>query len=142
MHPKRLPDFMSTGELYLNDLDAAVKDVFTDFEYGPPEYVKTIHPTNYTGAELSFECDIDAALFDKVVGLDLSKNTDMTGFTVECKVPHKMQLRRHRKRRINKKWAKRYGYKVEFSDVRLKEVTFKDREDGLLDIEGYIEKGE
>lgn len=32
----------------------------------------------------------------------------------DVEIPKQVQVRKHKKRRINKKWAKRYGYKIEY----------------------------
>jgi hypothetical protein len=42
-------------------------------------------------------------------------------FNLECKMM--VQRRKHRKKRINKKWAKRYGYKP--ITVRLRDIEIK-----------------
>lgn len=39
-------------------------------------------------------------------------------------ITKQVQRRRHRKRRINKKWAKRYGYKTVLDDERM--IMFDD----------------
>lgn len=43
-----------------------------------------------------------------VVGIDLSNAEDTTAVIVQYQEP----VRRHKKKRINKKWAKRYGYRT------------------------------
>ena len=49
-------------------------------------------------------------MLDKYFGLDY---TSLFGYQIIC-VPHmadKIQARTHKKKRINKKWRKRYGFK-------------------------------
>ena len=76
-------------------------------------------------AELSFECEVNPVLFSQMVGgLDLSSNRDLTGFTLIGNIPKQVQVRRHKKKRINKKWVKRYGYKTVFENVKMTNVTF------------------
>lgn len=53
------------------------------------------------------ECDINTKILNAILGFDLS-NPDST-WSVEY-IKH-VQARTHRKKRINKKWLKRYGYK-------------------------------
>jgi len=52
----------------------------------------------------SFDIDINDDLFSELIGANCK-----TGW--ELWYEKKVQRRRHRKRRINKKWAKRYGYR-------------------------------
>lgn len=41
-----------------------------------------------------------------------------------------VQVRRHKKRRINKKWAKRYGYITKFRTVNIENISVNRNEDG------------
>lgn len=52
----------------------------------------------------SFDIDINDDLFSELIG---------TNYKTEWELWYekKVQRRRHHKRRINKKWAKRYGYR-------------------------------
>lgn len=43
----------------------------------------------------------------KILGIDISKKPD--SYTIQY--PKFVQMRKHKKKRINKKWIKRYGYK-------------------------------
>lgn len=52
----------------------------------------------------SFDIDINDDLFSELIGTNYK-----TGW--ELWYEKKVQKRRHRKHRINKKWAKRYGYR-------------------------------
>lgn len=36
----------------------------------------------------------------------------INGMSIQIVPTHKVQIRTHRKKRINKKWAKRYGFRV------------------------------
>ena len=40
----------------------------------------------------------------------------------EVKIPKQVQVRKHKKKRINKKWAKKYGYKIEYETKRGKQI--------------------
>lgn len=59
-------------------------------------------------------------------------------FNMTIGVPIKVQIRRHRRKRINKKWAKRYGYKTIIKDVECIIDTFTDDCDGRVSFEGKI----
>ena len=84
-----------------------------------PDFVKNIHIPTSASAELSFTAEINSNVIKQFVGLDLARCGD---FTVEFQCPYTVQRRRHKKKRINKKWAKRYGYVTRFRYVRLNEV--------------------
>ena len=90
-----------------------------------PEYITDMHIPLSDKAELSFECEVNPVLFSQMVGgVDLSSARDLTGFTISGEMPTQVQARYHKKKRINKKWIKRYGYKTVFKKVLLTDVTF------------------
>lgn len=47
------------------------------------------------------------------------------------------QIRKHRKKRINKKWAKRYGYRKILKSVQLRDVSIVGSHDDSIDVLGY-----
>lgn len=99
------------------------------FEEGKvPDYVTSIHAPLSTSAEMSFECEVNAPLFAKLIGVDLSSCGDMSNFTLTCKAPYEVQVRRHKKKRINKKWAKRYGYKIKFKSIQIVDVNIEQKD--------------
>lgn len=73
------------------------------------------------------EEDIDASVIDKLCGISLAHGPDFTA-TVSFQSPYQVQARRHKKRRINKKWAKRYGYITEFRTVTIENVQINRNE--------------
>lgn len=96
-----------------------------------PEYVKSIRCPMSAEAEVSFECDIDPKILKKLTGIDLAHGSDFTGYTILFQQPVQVQVRRHKKKRINKKWAKRYGYKTMFKSIELKEAYVEPNENGF-----------
>ena len=96
-----------------------------------PEFVKSIHCPMSIEAEVNFECDIDTKILKKITGIDLDHGSDFTGCTVLFNQPVQVQVRRHKKKRINKKWAKRYGYKTMFKSIKLEEAYVKPNENGF-----------
>ena len=64
---------------------------------------------------------------------DISKYTEVR----ETQIPQVVQARKHKKRRINKKWKKRYGTKVVYKTIRARvaDITVNNV------IEFCIEKG-
>lgn len=87
-----------------------------------PDYVASFQPKLTISAEATFKCEINTPLFEKLCGVDLARNPSRS-FTLEAKAPYKVQKRRHKKWRTNKKWAKRYGYITKFRDIRITDVT-------------------
>lgn len=63
---------------------------------------------------LSFTSTIEKETLFKVLGVDISKTPD----AYKISVTKPVQRRKHKKKRINKKWLKKYGYKtlVDFRD--------------------------
>lgn len=73
-----------------------------------PPYVTDIYQLPSDSAEMEFECCIDGDTLARLTGA----NTEGMLFDVSYSSPRQVQVRRHKKKRINKKWAKRYGYKT------------------------------
>lgn len=96
-----------------------------------PEYVKSIRCPMSVEAKASFECDVDAKILKKLTGIDLAHGSDFTGYTILFQQPVQVQVRRHKKKRINKKWAKRYGYKTVFKSIELKEAYVEPNGNGF-----------
>lgn len=69
--------------------------------------------------EFTLETKIDPVTLDRLLR-DPYRDPDRE-FTV--KYTYKEQARRHKKKRINKKWAKRYGYVVK--QIVFENVTFE-----------------
>lgn len=101
------------GELYMDEIQLgtitsgqiSAADLY-DFEDEDP-WVTTI---SSEPIEFSTEAKIDAGVLKKLVENDFANGTS-AGFTLQYHTSHLEQIRRHKKKRINKKWAKRYGYR-------------------------------
>lgn len=104
-----------------------------------PDYITSINYPLSVSDEFSVECDIDAQLFSNIMGVDLISTGDLRHFTVEGVLPYQVQIRRHKKKRINKKWAKRYGYKTVFKQIKLTDVQVIEHETDV-DITGRLFK--
>lgn len=96
-----------------------------------PEYVKRFSAPMSVDAEVSFECDIDTSLFAKLIGIDLADGQDATCASMIFQKPYRVQRKHHKKKRINKKWAKRYGYVTKFKTYRIDEVSIEQNEGAL-----------
>ena len=60
--------------------------------------------------------DVDSNLFAELIGTNYKSGWELW-------YEKKVQRRRHRKRRINKKWAKRYGYRNVMIKIGLEEFN-------------------
>jgi len=64
---------------------------------------------NIKSGSISLEgCKFDKEAVTQLLGIDYSNKPDKTAYSLV--IIHKIQNRIHRKKRINKKWAKRYGF--------------------------------
>lgn len=96
------------------------------FEDGTiPEYITGLNVPFSADAEISFECDINVPVFAKLCGIDLAAGQDVTCASVIFQKPYQMQVRHHKKKRINKKWAKRYGFVTKFKTYRIEEANIR-----------------
>ena len=128
------PDNISlgSGTFYIKDTPVTAKlpeITFPDDEI--PQYVKSFHLTNPADAEAEFEAEIDIPMINKLaydVDADLINNMS-NSCTIMFSQPYQEQRRKHKKKRINKKWAKRYGYVTKYHKYRITEVSLcNDRE--------------
>ena len=129
-------EHIGSGTLYTSPIHSISKIGTIDCEIAfdandVTEYVKSIHCPMSIEAEANFECDIDAKTLKKLTGIDLAHGSDFTGYTVLFRQPVQVQVRRHKKKRINKKWAKRYGYKTVFKSIKLEEAYVEPNENGF-----------
>ena len=131
---------LGNGEIFIDGkpFGATIGDAIS-FEDGEiPEYMSDVYVPLSANAELDFECEINPFVFEKITGVDLAMNYDLSAGFI-CKEPYQEQIRRHRKKRINKKWAKRYGYRTKFRDIKIQEVSLVNKDEGLFEFEGrYI----
>lgn len=76
-------------------------------------------------------CNIDTSLFAKLTGVDLAQGRDATCASVIFQKPYQVQRKHHKKKRINKKWAKRYGYVTKFKTYHMEDVHIEQNEGAL-----------
>jgi hypothetical protein len=125
------------NKIYMDEFQLSNKfllDTISFDRYKIPAYITRIDSPISASEEVTFECDVDPKLFSNMTGADISSFSDATGFSLEFRSPYDVQVRRHKKKRINKKWAKRYGYKTKFRSVRMTACSFNEfnsRHDGL-----------
>lgn len=123
---------LGSGTFYLNDtpITSELPEV-TFSDEGIPKYVKSFHLTNPADAEAEFEAEIDIPMINKLAyGVDADLINSMpNSCTIMFSQPYQEQRRKHKKKRINKKWAKRYGYVTKYHKYRITEVSLcNDRE--------------
>lgn len=94
-------------------------------EYPENQHLKGISFTTAYTAE--FEGEVNGPLLSELVGPDSDPTFQMVydGFVYE-------QVRRHKKKRINKKWAKRYGYREVPCRTILKNAKLVHDQDGAF----------
>lgn len=119
------------GKLYTNGCELSSNvtipelslDEFTENTYA--------RPIISADAEATFECEsayINPFVLNKMLGIDHMYNPNLSmGFTVTFKNTKQVQNRRHRKKRINKKWAKRYGFHTVATDVAIRDCSLISR---------------
>lgn len=115
----------------ISDLDRIGRTFEIDNDSILPEYVKRFSAPMSADAEVSFKCDIDTLIFAKLTGIDLANDQDATCASMIFQKSYRVQRKHHKKKRINKKWAKRYGYVTKFKTYRMDEVYIEQNEDAL-----------
>ena len=90
-----------------------------------PEYITHIDCPLSASEEVSFQFDVNPELYKRIIGVDLANHNDMTSFSIEYKQLYQVQIKKNKKKRINKKWAKRYGYKTMFKTVIMTDTKFE-----------------
>jgi len=126
------------GNIYLGDRYSIFTGNLTNISFDSteiPEHISSVQIVDLSSTELSFECDVDMNLLKSVIGIDFAQGTDMS-CSMEFRNPYQVQKRRHKKKRINKKWAKRYGYVTKFENVRIKDCTLNRCNDFEVDFIG------
>lgn len=114
---------LNPGQIYLNDkriTDKLSEITFSDDDI--PNYVISIRRPLSASAEFTMEADINVPLLHRLAGIDLAVPVAQS-VTAELSEPYQEQRRKHKKKRINKKWAKKYGYVTKFRKWRIKEVS-------------------
>lgn len=81
----------------------------SETEYERDKHGKVLRSVNDPTYEFTFNADkpIDTEEFYKILGIDIANMPD----AYDVQFIKLVQARKHKKRRINKKWLKRYGYK-------------------------------
>jgi hypothetical protein len=105
------------------------EDMLDVFVSGPHAHISA-------DAEATFECEtiVNPNLMRRLLGVEpdpwICAAFDQS-FTFTCKTPRSVQVRKHRKKRINKKWAKKYGYKYIFEPLTMESVSIVPRDEEI-----------
>ncbi len=100
--------------------------------------------------DLSFEAEtiVTPNQLRKLLGIDVEPEEYPTGcwtndifIGFKCAGPTMVQVRKHRKKRINKKWAKKYGYKFVLVPKYIESVSLIKSDEGEIDILGKTDRG-
>ena len=85
-----------------------------------------------------FSCTMTSA-FNKDILLDLlGVSKEPPKYRVEFPIG-KVQRRKHKKRRINKKWAKKYGYKDIMVSGELNQIATNDNGESKFEISNIVQ---
>jgi hypothetical protein len=95
---QKVCDLNDVKEISLNET------VKKDVSYYNPHKIQTLSKSSETTME--FKTDIPIDLY-KLLGVDVTQFPDAYDIQYLKAIP----VRKHKKKRINKKWLKRYGYK-------------------------------
>lgn len=88
---------------------------------------------------LSATVEISPSFFEICLGM--SKEQFMNRFTLEYKKEVLVPRRTHKKKRIRKKWLKRYGYKTDIKPAKFENVSIREVElldDGTSTFDVYL----
>lgn len=131
------------GTLYLKDIFVDNPQTIPEIPpidlNHPPQYVRSINFPLSSEAEFTMEAEIDIPTLNKFIcGFDTSPMADATAVMLIYSKPYQEQVRRHKKKRINKKWAKRYGYVTKFKQYCIEDVHYQWETENELDVLGRL----
>lgn len=120
---------LGSGSFYINDKHLTDTFALIEIPDEPfPQYIKSFNLVDPANAEATFEAEIDIPMVLRGSGIfDASALSGVQSISAQFNEPYKEQRRKHRKKRINKKWAKRYGYVTKFRKWRINEINLVDK---------------
>ena len=123
MHDYEIPEItLGSGSFYIDNKRLGTLLEIQDEPF--PQYIKSFNIADPANAKATFEADIDIPMFHRFSDVFDASLLGGQSFSTEFTEPYQEQRRKHKKKRINKKWAKRYGYVTKFRTWRIKEMTF------------------
>lgn len=133
MHPNIA---FGMGELYMGEIRLGA---ITDGQMSTIEVCDTIEtdPIRTTRHFEPIEFEMETMIDTQTLGTLIGEPKGPSGFTVCYDGTYLEQARRHKKKRINKKWAKRYGYREVPCTYRFNNARLSERENGAILFETY-----
>lgn len=108
--------YLSDGTKFMNMSNISDASIDATSEISDKEYCTFNSSMN---CELTMENSyVNEELLDKIITVEPNKCTFIMS------IPYAVQIKKHRKKRINKKWAKKYGYRLEFIEGKTKDTTY------------------
>lgn len=98
-----------------------------------PKFISGFNIPSHAEAEFKAECCVNTGFLKKMTCIDIGYPDGELSFTL--RFPYQEQIRKHKKHRINKKWAKKYGYRIGFGEITVDEFEC---EDNTIDIIGRL----
>lgn len=108
--------------------DSLFKLVELDLNWPPPEDARINFPLS---ADAEFEMEVDMPV-NKDLADVFGRGCDIS-YSIQLSEPYQEQIRKHKKKRINKKWAKRYGFRTKYKNFRFNEVSIVPRGTGVCE---------
>ena len=108
--------YNSDGVILMDVSDTAITTAEVNEE--AEKFEKTLYPLNKK-LEISATLETTPGVFD-----ELTRRVDSNKFTI--KYTKYVQARKHHKKRINKKWLKKYGYKEKIFFIDGLNITHKE----------------
>lgn len=129
MHNYEIPGItLGAGSFFINnnllDIKTEIPDEPISAEDEMFKYIRSWNLADPASAEATFEAEIDIPMVHRFSGVFDASMLGAQSFSAEFSEPYQEQRRKHKKKRINKKWAKRYGYVTKYRKWRIKEMTF------------------
>lgn len=94
-----------------------------------PDYIKSISCPMSAYREVTVECEIDGDLLALLRGDQAASGE--TFYVEYDALPELVQIRRHKKKRINKKWAKKCGYNEVLKHCSMKNCYIELKGEGI-----------
>lgn len=129
MHNYEIPGItLGAGSFYIKNtllnIQTEIPDEPISIEDEMFKHIRSFNLADPKSAEFTMEAEIDIPMVHRFSGVFDASMLGGQSFSAEFGEPYQEQRRKHKKKRINKKWAKRYGYVTKYRKWRIKEVTF------------------
>ena len=108
--------------------DSLHKLVELDLNWPPPEDAHINFPLS---ADAEFEMEVEMPV-NKLLAAEFGKNCDWS-YSIQLSEPYQEQIRKHKKKRINKKWGKRYGFRTKYKNFKFTEVSIVPKGTGVCE---------